>query len=403
MQSRRREAPDWRGRREALSSAAMDFDADFKSALEAQNSGRVAEAEQAYRAIVAQADHLASLHNLGVILERTGRAQEAERVYRRAAEAAPDDPRPLRTLAAHYRIMREFAAAEPAYRRVLELTPGDDDAAVELAMVLLAQGRFAEGWALNERRPPRIQFLKHDLSFPEWRGEPLAGKRLFVWREQGFGDQIMMARFLNRLGAAQVTYAGPAALQPLFEQLGVAFMPFGQGRFSVPASDYWCLPQSLPDRLRVTPQTLPRPPYFTGRARPADGRIGVVWKGEAANANNRFRSLSAAEAQRLLALPGAISLDPADSGAADFQDTADIIAGLDLVITVDTAVAHLAGAMGRPVWVMLARHANDWQWPRQGVSPWYPSARLFVQDRAGDWGPVVEAVLSEARLLGFGS
>ena len=370
----------------------MDFDADFKAALEAQNTGRVEEAEAAYRAIVAQADHLASLHNLGVILERTGRAEEAEAVYRRAAQAAPNDALAVSTLAGHYRIMRDYAAAEPVYRRWLELKPGDDDAAVELGMVLLAQGRFAEGWALNERRPPRTQFLKHDLSFPEWRGEPLAGKRLFVWREQGFGDQIMMARFLTRTDAAQVTYAGPIALQRLFEQLGARFMPFGQGRFSVPESDYWCLPQSLPARLGATPESLPQPPYFTGQARAVGGRIGVVWKGEAANANNRFRSLPPEQAQRLLALPGAISLDPVDSGAVDFQATADIIAGLDLVISADTAVAHLAGAMGRPVWVMLARHANDWQWPRHGASPWYPSARLFVQERAGDWAAVVDAV-----------
>jgi hypothetical protein len=382
---------------------AMPFDADFKAALEAQNAGRVAQAEQAYRAIVAQADHLASLHNLGVILERTGRAEEAAAVYRRAVEAAPNDARAVSTLAGHYRILRDYAAAEPVYRRALELTPDDDDVAVELGMVLLAQGRFAEGWALNERRPPRQQFLKHDLSFPEWRGEPLAGKRLFVWREQGFGDQIMMARFLAQTGAAQVTYAGPIALQRLFEQLGVTFLPFGQGRFSVPQSDYWCLPQSLPARLGATPQTLPAAPYLTGTPTPGGGRIGVVWKGEAGNANNRFRSLPPGEAARLLALPGAIGLDPADTGAADFQATADIIAGLDVVITVDTAVAHLAAAMGRPVWVMLAKHANDWQWPRQGASPWYPGARFFVQETAGDWGPVIEAVLSEVRRLGLGA
>ena len=204
----------------------MDFDPEFKAALEAQNSGRTAQAEEAYRAIVAQTDHLASLHNLGVILERTGRADEAAAVYGRAAQAAPNDPLAVSTLAGHYRIMRDYAAAEPLYRHLLELAPQDDDAAVELAMVLLAQGRFAEGWALNERRPPRQQFLKHDLSFPEWRGEPLAGKRLFVWREQGFGDQIMMGRFLPGLGAARVTYVGPAALQRLFEPLGVTFLPF---------------------------------------------------------------------------------------------------------------------------------------------------------------------------------
>jgi len=131
----------------------------------------------------------------------------------------------------------------------------------------------------------------------------------------------------------------------------------------------------------------------------AAGHIGVVWRGEAQNRNDRFRSLPPELGAELLALPGAVSLDPADSGAADFQATADIIAGLDLVITVDTAVAHLAGAMGRPVWVLLAKHAIDWQWPREGVSPWYPSARLFTQSRAGDWAPVVAAVKAEALRL----
>jgi hypothetical protein len=390
----------------AASFAAMTLEMDFQAALAQQNAGRLADAELAYRTIVARGDHLAALHNLGVMLEATGRFGEAEAVYRRAAEAAPEDPRPQRALAEHYRITRQYAAAEPAYRRVLALTPGDDDAAVELGMALLAQGRFAEGWALNERRPPRRRFLAHGLSFPEWRGEPLAGKRLFVWREQGFGDQIMMARFLIGLGAAEVTYAGPAALQRLFEQLGVSFLTFGQGRFSVPANDYWCLPQSLPARLGITPQTLPAAPYLTGRLAPSSssaGRIGVIWQGEAMNANNRFRSLPPDQAARLLALPGAVSLDPAETGAVDFQATADIIAGLDLVITVDTAVAHLAGAMGRPVWVMLARHANDWQWPREGASPWYPSARLFVQQTPGDWGPVVDAVRQEVQRLGLGA
>ena len=170
----------------------------------------------------------------------------------------------------------------------------------------------------------------------------------------------------------------------------------------MPESDYWCLPQSLPQRLATTPQTLPSEPYLLGRPTRAGGRIGVVWKGEAANANNRFRSMPSDQAARLLALPGAISLDPADTGAVDFQATADLIAGLDLVISVDTAVAHLAGAMGRPVWVMLARYANDWQWPREGASPWYPSARLFAQETPGAWAPVVQAVIGEVERLGLG-
>jgi tetratricopeptide (TPR) repeat protein len=267
----------------------MDSDADFKAALSDQIAGRLAQAEQGYRAIIARGDHLNASHNLGVLLEAAGRFGEAEAVFRRGAEAAPDDPRPQRSLAEHYRITRQFPAAERVYRRLLALTPGDDAAALALSMVLLAQGHYLEGWALNERRPPRQRFAGHGLSFPEWQGEPLEGKRLFVWREQGFGDQIMMARFLPRLGAAEVTYAGAPTLQRLFEPLGVTFLPYRQGGFRVPPNDYWCLPLSLPARLGVTPDTLPAAPYLAGRATPAGGRIGVVWHGEVMNENNPFR------------------------------------------------------------------------------------------------------------------
>jgi len=128
----------------------------------------------------------------------------------------------------------------------------------------------------------------------------------------------------------------------------------------------------------------------------ATQNIGIMWRGEPENPNDRFRSLSKTAAARLLNLPGAMSLEPSDTGAADFQATADIIAGLDLVITADTSVAHLAGAMGKETWVLLARYADDWQWPRSGMSPWYPSARLFTQPQSGDWESLVADVCDEA-------
>jgi len=370
----------------------MDLAAEIAAAQDHVDAGRLEAAERHYRRIVAEVDHLASLHNLAVILNRSGRTEEAGAIFRRAAEAAPDKPFQQHAYANHLRETRRMAASEAAYRATLALDPDYPEAAFGLGCVLLAQGRFAEGWTLYDRRAGRARLLHRGLPFPEWRGEPLAGKRLLIWREQGFGDQIMMSRFLPQLAGASVTYAGPAQLQRLFSALPVTFEVAPTEGYPVRLHDYWILPMSLPQRLGVTVETLPNAPYLSGRPKASGGRIGVAWRGQAANRNDPFRSLPDDFAAKLLALPGAISLDPADTGAADFQETADIIAGLDLVISVDSAVAHLAGAMGHPVWVMLAARALDWHWPRQGTSPWYPTARLFAQQTPGDWAPVVAAV-----------
>ena len=368
---------------------------DFRAAVADQRAGRLADAERAYRAILATTPHLTSMHNLGVLLWDRGKYDDAGEIYLQAVLTAPDTVKPQLSLANHYRVTRQLPLAELAYRRVLALAPDHLKAAFELGCVLLAMGRYAEGWPLYELREPRLKFIANNLSFPEWQGEPLTGKRLFIWREQGFGDQIMMARFLSRLGAAEVTYAGPPTLRRLLAQQPVTFVEAHGDWNQIPSHDYWALPLSLAHRMGMTVETLPSTPYLTGAPVKAGGRIGVVWRGEARNANDQFRSLPQAMAARLLALPGAISLDPADTGAADFQDTADIVAGLDLVISVDTAIAHLAGAMGRPVWVLLARHAIDWQWPRTASTPWYPSARIFTQPRPDDWESVIAAVSDE--------
>ncbi len=374
----------------------MDVGTVFNAAQAHRQAGRWSEAERGYRAIVAELDHLPSLHNLGVLLDMTGRRLEAGEVFRRAAEAGSGQPHALAAYANHLREVRRFEESERLWRKVLALDPVYPEAAFILGNVLLAQGKFEEGWRLYQQRALR-EVPAQTLGNPEWRGEPLTGKRLFVWREQGFGDQIMMARFLPRLGAKEVIYAGPPPLRRLFEPLGLTWLDVDpSGRVSAPAADFWTMPMSLPLWLGATPDAGGSSPYLFAQPRPTGGRIGVVWRGSSANRNDPFRSLPAEQGARLLALPGAISLEPEDTGATDFQDTADIIAGLDLVITVDTAMAHLAGALGRPVWVLLARHALDWHWPREGVSPWYPSARLFCQDERCAWEPLVDRVIREA-------
>lgn len=381
----------------------MDLLALFKAAMADQEAGRLADAEQGYRRLLGQVFYPPAAHNLALILEATGRFEEATACYRRAAEAAPDNPKRQEALGNHLFETRQLPQAVEAFRKALELDPGRSAAATGLGSVLLALGRLEEGWVAVDQRRARLKMLEQGLSIPEWRGQSLAGKRLFVWREQGYGDQIMLARFLGKIDALAVTYAGPPALQRLFSHLPAAYIAANPKAFEVPPHDYWSLPLSLPRWLGVTPQTLPNEPYLFGRPTPSPtaGRIGIVFRGEPSNRNDKFRSIPSELAAQLLALPGAVSLDPKDTGAADFQATADIIAGLDLVITVDTAVAHLAGAMGAPVWVLLGQQAIDWHWPREGVSPWYPQARLFVQPSPGDWAGVIAAVRRELAALGF--
>jgi hypothetical protein len=289
-------------------------------------------------------------------------------------------------------VLADPVGAEAALRRLLHLAPNRPALRYELSRALIAQGKFAEGWPLFEARETRRASAAHTLPFPEWQGEPLAGKRLLVWREQGFGDQIQMARFLPRLGAQTIVYAGLPQLERLFQQLPLDYAVVGSGGNTLPACHYWTLPFSLPTRLGLAPETIPTAPYLAGRPRATGGRIGLAWRGNAQP--DPSRSLSPEAAARLQALPGAVSLHPEESGAVDFQDTADLVAGLDLVISVDTSVAHLAGAMGKPVWLLLPALREDFRWMTGGTrSPWYPSMRLFRQPQAGDWDSVVNEVL----------
>lgn len=296
-----------------------------------------------------------------------------------------------------------FRESEQALREALRLKPGDDTAAFGLGCALLAQGRWAEGWPLMETRVRLAPDLVPAVgaSYPEWRGEPLEGKRILVWLEQGLGDQIMFSRFALSLRArgAQVTLACDPALADLFASLADRVIPVGRGQgVPVPRHDYWTRYASLPLHLGVTPETLPNAPYLTA---PADRRarwrdwsgVGLAWEASATGPSAARKSLPPATVEGLTAR-GLKSLRPQDTRARDFADTAAILERLDLVVSIDTAVAHLAGAMGKPVLILLPVGA-DWRWLEDRAdSPWYPTARLIRQRQAGDWDPVIEEVLA---------
>lgn len=297
--------------------------------------------------------------------------------------------------------------AEAAFRRVLELEPEAHGTSRLLGVLLLSRGRYPEGFRFFEARHALPRLAKPPLPFPEWRGEPLSGKRLLVWPEQGFGDQIQFARFIPMLTAqnVEVTVLCRPGLERLFAQsLGVA-VKAAEGAVDFPDPDAWVMGGSLPARMAVTLDTIPSEPYLRAAGPPpapwAGLRVGVMSAGNPEHSNDANRSLSPDDARRLRAIDATIvELNPAVSGANDFADTAAIIAGLDLVVSVDTAVAHLAGAMGKPCWVLIPAVSTDWRWLRDRTdSPWYPSMRLYRQATPGDWAPELARIAADVSAL----
>lgn len=271
------------------------------------------------------------------------------------------------------------------------------------AVRLLAEGRFAEGFALYSRWQETPAYAAVSarqpglgLGAPRWTGQDVAGKRVLVVSEEGLGDQIMYARFVPLLTArgAEVTWLCPGGLARLFaEGLGVRAVA-AEGTVELARPDFHVPSSGLAAPFFPPLAAPPQPPYLAPPpANVVPGlRIGVMSAGNPRHRNDANRSLPPELAQELLGLPGAVSLAAGDTGARDFYDTATVVAGLDLVVTVDTAVAHLAAAMGRPTWVLLPFVGLDWRWGDGVRSPWYPQARLFRQPAAGDWRSVLDAV-----------
>lgn len=335
---------------------------------------------------------------LASALQVAGYLAEAEPLYRRVLEADPGLRVARDNLIRLLSVEHRWAEAEALLRAALDETPGDPTKTYRLSSMVLADGRWAEGWPLYESRHQHLgrdRVNKPFLSMPEWRGETVG--TLLIWPEPGFGEMILLARFVPVLEArgVKVTVLCGPELARLLSGAGLTVLATAEG-LQIPPHDAWTLCGSLPLWLDVGPDTVPPP--LTVRAAPSrsPGGIGVVTLDKAGSPHDEDRSLPADFAAELLSLPGAVNLDPRHTGARDFQDTAEIIAGLDRVITVDTAVAHLAGAMGKPTAVLLPRVGANWCWLRERPdSPWYPSVRLYRQPRPGAWRPVLDELYDD--------
>lgn len=326
-------------------------------------------------------------------LRQAGDLSGAAEAYRGVAHAAAADATSRYFLALIHKIQGELADAERWAREALALAPGNERVGHVLGVSLLAQGRYIEGFPLIGYRPPNAAF-----KLPEWKGESPAGLRILVMPEQGLGDQIQFMRFIPGLVAAgaQVALMDHAPLRRLYaDNLDVPILSTAE-QFGAFAPQVWTTSMALGERLSVTLEGLDGAAYLkTPAPRHVGGRIGVVTNGSPIHPNDAQRSLDPASADVLLHLPGAVSLAPEATGAVDLLDTAAIIAGLDLVITVDTSIAHLAGAMGKPVWILLSAYDTDWRWLQdRGDSPWYESAHLFRQSVPGDWSGPLKAVMA---------
>ena len=366
--------------------------------------------------------------NKATALHALKRFDEAIAGFEQAIALRPDYPEAYQNLGITLQDEKRLEEAAAVYRKAIALRPNYTEAYNNLGFCELQLGQFESGfrdyeWRKQLAGPAGSRFFMR----PEWRGEIITGKTLFVHWEQGFGDTLQFCRF-GKVAARHGIKTIMSVQQPLWgllQQLRPAVDIVGHD--AVPtAYDYHCSLMSLPGPLGVAFNSIPaEQSYLTADAAlsktwharlPAQQasqrpRIGVAWSGNAKQKNDHNRSMTlkalsplfAADADWVslqkdvrdgdAALLAELPIIPLGGSLTDFADTAALIDNLDLVITVDTSVAHLAGAMGKPVWIMLAYYP-DWRWFLDGeTSPWYPSARLFRQDRSRSWENVVARVV----------
>jgi hypothetical protein len=358
------------------------------------------------------------------------RPEEALAYY---AQAFTQDRHSAGAFCNYGNVLRECGepdAAIPFLQRSIQLDPTNITAQFNLAVAYLLAGNYEQGWPQYENRwnYEHLKGLLPNFTQPRWRGEDVKGKTVFLVGEQGHGDIIMFGRFIQSVKdrGARVAIHVTEGLVPLFEQSPMCQdVVVSTNGMPLPAFDYWIPMMALPEVLGTQVNTIPNnlqylsaSPTLTAAWRAKLGlktrlRVGICWSGRPDSWLNQHKGMPI---EHMLAL---IQRNPnydwynlqADCSTEDqallvaagvhcfpgqirsFADSAALITNLDVVLSVDTAVAHLAGALGRPVWVMLNWFALDWRWLlNRDDNPWYPSARLFRQPRQDDWSTVTDKI-----------
>lgn len=403
---------------------------DIVAAMDAHRAGRLSDAERLYRWVIADQPANADAHNLlgsvALELERLPLALSAiARAIRISGRAEY-----WSNLGLSYQASGLLNQAALAFSNAIALNPDHVNARWNMSLLLLLIGDYAAGWREYEWRWRRPATPRREFPQPRWDGRPLGGATILLHAEQGLGDTIQFLRFVPSVAArgGRVVLETQPELRSLVQGLEGAVSVHGRGN-PLPRFDVECPLMSLPLALGTAPDRIPdhvpylRPdPALADRWRERLGsggmrKVGLVWAGNPVFRGDRTRSPGLTALRPILDVPdvrffalqlGAGRRDlPTVAGhprlvdlgpeIQDFADTAAIMANLDLVVSSCTAPAHLAGALGVPLWVVLP-FAADWRWMLERAdSPWYPSARLFRQPAPGDWATPVAAIARALR------
>ena len=421
---------------------AVEFQPDFVPALTRLAKALVATdrfdegLERVRKAIELTRDNGDLQNQLGCELRKLGKLEEAVVVFRRAAQLEPSAAEPLSNRGFTLYELGQFDEALIHLEKAVELKPDYVDAHLNLSLGLLVVGNWERGWLEYEwRRYTQIKQKKlHSFVQPEWNGCGIEGRTILLTCEQGLGDTLQFIRYaplVAQRGASVIVEAQPALCEILRGVKGIAqIVPQGA---QLPPFDTHVRLMSLPGILGTRVDNVPADvPYLNAdpmreavwkpRLSGPGFKIGIAWQGDRLSPNDRLRSvplkyfepLAAIEGVRFLSLQKGFGseqirqvaekfkveeFDPAldDGGAGAFMDTAAVMSHLDLVITSDTAIAHLAGALGRRVWLALS-YANEWRWLRDREdTPWYPTMRLFRQQKLRDWEAVFARMANALR------